>query len=220
MAEATAPHVLVEPRILYFGTPVVLVSTVNEDDTPNLTPMSSAWALGRHIALGLGGGSQGLANLKRTGECVLNLPSDDLWQAVERLAPLTGKNPVPAYKAEQFRYEKDKFGAARLTPTGSQCVRPPRVLECPLHIEARVCAVHPLGPEGGASVAVVEAVRIHAHPDIVAGPHHIDPAAWRPLIYNFRHYYGLGEKRGHTFRAEPLPGRAGGPAAPNRETPR
>jgi flavin reductase (DIM6/NTAB) family NADH-FMN oxidoreductase RutF len=33
---------VVEPRVLYFGTPVVLVSTSNEDGTANLSPMSSA----------------------------------------------------------------------------------------------------------------------------------------------------------------------------------
>jgi hypothetical protein len=30
----------------------------------------------------------------------------------------------------------------------------------------------------------------------------VDPARWQPLIYNFRHYYGLGEELGKTFRAE------------------
>jgi len=27
-------------------------------------------------------------------------------------------------------------------------------------------------------------------------------ALWQPLIYNFRHYYGLGQELGKTFRAE------------------
>jgi len=31
------PHVVTAPHILYLGTPVVLVSTVNENGTPNLT---------------------------------------------------------------------------------------------------------------------------------------------------------------------------------------
>ncbi len=35
-------HLTVEPKIFYFGTPVVLISTVNEDGTANLAPMSSA----------------------------------------------------------------------------------------------------------------------------------------------------------------------------------
>ena len=39
-------HVTIEPSILYVGTPVALLSTMNDDDTINLAPMSSAWALG------------------------------------------------------------------------------------------------------------------------------------------------------------------------------
>ena len=39
-------HVTSEPGILYFGTPVVLISSVNEDGTYNLAPMSSAFWLG------------------------------------------------------------------------------------------------------------------------------------------------------------------------------
>ena len=39
-------HVTSEPGILYFGTPVVLISTTNEDGSYNLAPMSSAFWLG------------------------------------------------------------------------------------------------------------------------------------------------------------------------------
>jgi hypothetical protein len=45
---------------------------------------------------------------------VLNVPGPELWKAEERLAPLTGKCPVPEAEAAQFRYEPDKFGASGL----------------------------------------------------------------------------------------------------------
>lgn len=195
---------VIAPKILYFGTPVVLISTCNEDGSANLAPMSSAWALGYTILLGLGARGKTAENLARGGECVLNLPSDDLWQAVERLAPLTGKNPVPDEKlSSAFRYERDKFGAARLTPMPSELVAPPRVAECPLHLEAVVRDIRPLGgAESGTLAVEVEVVRVHARAEIVHGERHICPAAWRPLIYNFRHYFGLGHELGKTFRSE------------------
>jgi flavin reductase (DIM6/NTAB) family NADH-FMN oxidoreductase RutF len=34
----------IEPKILYFGTPVALVSSINEDGSTNLAPISSCWA--------------------------------------------------------------------------------------------------------------------------------------------------------------------------------
>jgi flavin reductase (DIM6/NTAB) family NADH-FMN oxidoreductase RutF len=36
-------HIPVEPSILYFGPPVLLISTRNHDGTTNIAPMSSAW---------------------------------------------------------------------------------------------------------------------------------------------------------------------------------
>lgn len=196
------PHRVIAPSILYFGTPVVLISTCNLDGSPNLAPMSSAWALGQQVALGLGAAGQTTQNLARASECVLNFPSADQWQSVERLAPLTGTSPVPPHKAQQFRFQADKFGAAQLTPLPSHLVAPPRVQECPLQLEARVQAQYPLG-DGTAVVVVVDVVRVHAHPALLQDERHIDPQHWHPLIYNFRHYFGLGPELGKTFRAEP-----------------
>lgn len=44
---------------------------------------------------------------------------------------------------------------------------------------------------------------VHADPEIVVpGTHHVDPNAWSPLIYNFRHYFGLGDELGRSYRSE------------------
>lgn len=196
-------HTTITPPILYFGTPVVLISTSNPDGTPNLAPMSSAWALGSHVMLGLGKSGQTFANLERTRECVLNLPADDMWQAVERLAPLTGRNPVPEHKvAYGARFEPHKFESAGLHPVPSVSVAPPRVAECPLQLESRVHDIHDVGDGTSAAAVDVEVVRVHAATALI-GPdgHHILPDRWRPLIYNFRHYFGLGDALGSTFRA-------------------
>ena len=61
-------HLASEPAILYFGTPVVVISTVNEDGTFNLAPMSSAFWLGWRCMLGLGAASKTAHNLRRTRE--------------------------------------------------------------------------------------------------------------------------------------------------------
>jgi flavin reductase (DIM6/NTAB) family NADH-FMN oxidoreductase RutF len=94
-------HQVTQPAILYFGTPVVLISTVNEDGSFNLAPMSSAWWLGQRCVLGLAAVSKTTQNLIRTGECVLNLPDDSMVAAVDRIARTTGSNPVPAGKASR-----------------------------------------------------------------------------------------------------------------------
>jgi flavin reductase (DIM6/NTAB) family NADH-FMN oxidoreductase RutF len=95
----------ITPKILYFGTPVAIVSSANQDGNANLAPLSSFWALGWTIVLGLLRDTKTLQNLEQRPECVINLPSPDLWKQVERLAPLTGLNPVPGEKAAKFRHE-------------------------------------------------------------------------------------------------------------------
>jgi flavin reductase (DIM6/NTAB) family NADH-FMN oxidoreductase RutF len=59
-------HIRSEPAILYFGTPVVLISSVNEDGSYNLAPMSSAFWLGWRSILGLAGMSKTPQNMRRT----------------------------------------------------------------------------------------------------------------------------------------------------------
>src|ERR1700735_4234539 len=84
--------------ILYFGTPVALISTMNLDGTANLAPVSSARWLVWSCMLGLGQMGQTSDNLIRSRECVINLASDDLVTQVDRLALTTAKEPGPDNK--------------------------------------------------------------------------------------------------------------------------
>jgi flavin reductase (DIM6/NTAB) family NADH-FMN oxidoreductase RutF len=119
----------IEPKILYFGTPVALISSLNEDGETNLAPISSFWTLGWTTMLGLLDETKTADNVLRPPECVVNLPSPEMWEQVERLAPLTGKNPVPELKTKQLHFEKEKFQAAGLTPMRSELVKPARAKE-------------------------------------------------------------------------------------------
>lgn len=203
-AATTAPartptHTVIDPAILYFGTPVVLLSTVDTDGRVNLAPMSSVFWLRKTAVLGLGARSQTALNLTATGECVLNLPSSAQVDAVDRIALTTGRDPVSARKAAAgYRHEPDKFGRAGLTPVPSDIVRAPRVAECPVNLEARLVHRHPLErdePDAGSTVAFeVRVARVHVHEEIrtPGTAHRVDPDRWRPLVMSFQRFYGLG----------------------------
>ena len=193
-------HVKSEPSILYFGTPVILISTLNEDGTPNLAPMSSAFWLGWRCILGLSAKSKTTQNMIRTGECVLNLPSVGEVAAVNRLARTTGSNPVPESKMlKGYRHESDKFGIAGLTPMASESVATPRVQECPVQLEAVVEVTHGIAEDDsrqrGHLVCIeLRIQRVHIEESILMNsePNRIDPNKWRPLIMSFQEFYGLG----------------------------
>jgi flavin reductase (DIM6/NTAB) family NADH-FMN oxidoreductase RutF len=192
-------HVRSESPILYFGTPVVLISTINEDGTPNLSPMSSAWWLGWRCMLGLDASSKTTQNIKRTGECVLNLPSADMVAAVDAIARTTGSDPMPdAKQMRGYRTERQKFETAGLTPVPSESVTPPRVAECPVQMEATVTKIGDLS-EGDAvfsgflNTVQVSIERLHLDETIIkdGNPDRVDPDKWRPLIMSFAQFYGL-----------------------------
>src|SRR5690348_5933984 len=126
----------IDPAILYFGTPVVLIGSTNEDGSHNLAPMSSAWWIGGRCVLGIACNSKTTENMIRTRECVLNLPSADLVAAVDRLARTTGSDPVPQGKLYRgYRHAKDKFGLSGLTALSAETVNAPRAAECPVQME-------------------------------------------------------------------------------------
>jgi flavin reductase (DIM6/NTAB) family NADH-FMN oxidoreductase RutF len=195
-------HVSSDLKVLYFGTPVVLISSRNGDGSANVAPMSSAWWLGQSAMLGMGNRSKTTENLLRERECVINLVPSTLVDAVDLLAPLTGTDPVPERKAAKgYRFEPDKFGAAGLTPQESAVVKAPRVLESPIQLECVVEAAHGFG--GTATAFEVRVVRAHIEEGLlVPGTDYVDPVGWDPLIMKFCEYFGGAENLRRSTLAE------------------
>ena len=109
----------------------------------------------------------------------------------------TGKAEIAAYRLEQgYRYEPDKFGLTGLTEQDSELIRPSRVAECPIQLECRLAAAHPIDREGLHVTAFeVDVLRAHVEEQlIIPGTHYIDPDAWDPLIMKFCEFYGGGEQ--------------------------
>lgn len=206
-------HKTIEPGILYFGTPVILISTVNEDGSYNLAPMSSAFWLGWRCMLGLGSVSKTTQNMKRTYECVLNLPSVDNVASVNNLALTTGSNPVPGGKVQRgYRFVKDKFETADMTAVSSEIVDAPRVWECPVQLEAVVKTVHGLGEDdparqGQVNIFEVLIKRVHVDEAILMDGEcdRIDPDKWRPIIMSFQKFYGLESRQLHDSALAEIP---------------
>ena len=188
------------PAILYWGTPVVLITSQNEDGTNNIAPISSAWWLGHSCMLGLGADSKTTQNILRTGECVLNLPDESMVGNVNKLANTTGSNPVSQSKlSRDYSYVKDKWTHGNLSPCQSDLVNPDCVAECPVQMECQLVQSNPLWGDlpdrRGLALAIeVRVLRVHVLENLrmPGHPNRVDPDQWRPLIMSFREFYGLG----------------------------
>jgi flavin reductase (DIM6/NTAB) family NADH-FMN oxidoreductase RutF len=156
-----------------------------------------AWAA---VHAGSGSTLEDAAESAPHRECVLNLPSDNLVEMVNRLALTTGSDPVPPHKAQKgYRFERDKFGLSGFTTADSETVAAPRALECPVQLEARLERVHTLEEDDdqrkGSLVGLeVRVTRVHVDTSIQmdGAENRIDPDKWRPLIMSFQKFYGLG----------------------------
>jgi flavin reductase (DIM6/NTAB) family NADH-FMN oxidoreductase RutF len=200
----TRNFVKISPEILYFGTPVAVISSLNADGTTNLAAMSSFWALDDRFLLGLTSYGQTAANLERWSECVLNFPSPSEWEHVERLGHTTGRVHLLRYHHKAgIVHASNKFSVSGFTALKSELVRPDRAAECPVQIEARVLARHTAQGDSFVRCFELQRLRVHASPTILnAEGERIDVFAWSPLFYVFRHYFGKGDHLGKSFRAK------------------
>jgi len=195
-------HQTIEPAILYFGTPVVLISTLNEDGSYNLAPISSVFWLGWRCVIGISAFSKTTENLLKSGECVLNLPSQHQVAMVNRLALTTGSDPVPAGKLTKgYSYVKDKFRLAKATAIPSMQVSAPRVQECPVQLEASFVCSHSLAYDNAdlrnrLLCIELQIQEVHVEDELLmhGQKNRIAPNTWKPLIMSFQRFYGLSEE--------------------------
>lgn len=122
-------HLEVEQSILYFRT---RRPRVDGERRRLVQPRSNLVGVGSRPdggARARARSGRGPHNLRSRTDLVINLPEPSQWRAVERLAPMTGRHPVPETKAAGCRFERDKFAAARLdsstVPPGAASHRVP-----------------------------------------------------------------------------------------------
>ena len=184
------------PSMFYYGFPVVLLTTTDKDGNADVTPISCTFTLGTNAVIALVKLNKAYHNVMEVPEVVFNLASAEMWEKVEAIAPYTAQNPVPPQKQGKYTYTDDKFAIAGFTKLPSDKVRAPRIAECPIQAEAKVKQVN---DRDNFALIELEFVQVHAQDHLVIEENKINPLEWHPLIYNFKHYYGLGEHKGLNF---------------------
>ena len=152
--------------------PIGFVSTIDAEGNPNLAPFSffNAFSSNPPIVvfssnrrIGDNTTKDTLANIRATGECVINSVS---YGIVRQMAVCS------------VDYPKDvsEFTKSGLTPIPSEYVKPYRVKESHSHMECRVRDVITLGEHGGAGHLIVcDVLCIHLDEAVIDDRGRIDP---------------------------------------------
>jgi len=95
----------------------------------------------------------------------------------------------------------DKFGHAKLTPQPSDLVGSPRILECPVQMEAELMGSHEMmrdlpDRKGGVMALEVKILRVHVEDSLRLKGHEnrIDTDKWHPTFMVFQEFYGMSGK--------------------------
>ncbi|MBK5195356.1 MAG: flavin reductase family protein [Proteiniphilum sp.] len=119
--------------------------------------------------------------IKRNGEFVINLTTEDLARATDWCGVRSGK-------------DHNKFQEMKLTPGKATIVNAPIIEESPICIECRVKEIIPLGSHDMfiSEVVNVKAEEQFLHPETGR----FDMQKARLLAYSHGYYYGLGKQIG------------------------
>lgn len=135
--------------------PIGWISTVDSEGRPNLAPYSFFTLVSENpgiIAFSSAGWKDTIDNLQKTGECVCNLATLALMEAVNETSA-----PLPHGASE--------FARAGLTPVASTLVKPPRVGEAPAALECLLVQIDELkdlsGRPLGRFLALAQVVGIY-----------------------------------------------------------
>jgi flavin reductase (DIM6/NTAB) family NADH-FMN oxidoreductase RutF len=154
--------------------PIAWVSTQDAQGARNLAPFSFFNLVGYTppmvmFSVGSRAGEQKdtLRNIEALGEMVIHLPDEQLATAMNATSG-------------EYTAGVDEFDVAGLEAVPSVMVRPPRVAQAPIALEARLVQVVTV-PATGYTIVLAEVVYLHIRDGLLRSNGLIDAEAWRPI---------------------------------------
>ena len=118
--------------------------------------------------------------LKKTGEFVINLTTEELDFATDYCGVRSGR-------------DVDKFKEAHLTKEPAQFVKAPMIKESPVSIECRVTEVKELGSH---HMFLAEVLAVHAQQEYIDKNNKFQLNKAKPIVYSHGEYLGTGKSLG------------------------
>ena len=118
--------------------------------------------------------------LKKTGEFVINLTTEELAFATDYCGVRSGR-------------DVDKFKEAHLTKEPAQFVKAPMIKESPVSIECRVTEVKELGSH---HMFLAEVLAVYAQQEYIDKNNKFQLNKAKPIVYSHGEYLGTGKSLG------------------------
>lgn len=118
--------------------------------------------------------------LKKTGEFVINLTTEELAFATDYCGVRSGR-------------DVDKFKEAHLTKEPAQFVKAPMIKESPVSIECKVTEVKELGSH---HMFLAEVLAVHAQQEYIDKNNKFQLNKAKPIVYSHGEYLGTGKSLG------------------------
>lgn len=118
--------------------------------------------------------------LKKTGEFVINLTTEELAFATDYCGVRSGR-------------DVDKFKEAHLTKEPAQFVKAPMIKESPVSIECRITEVKELGSH---HMFLAEVLAVHAQQEYIDKNNKFQLNKAKPIVYSHGEYLGTGKSLG------------------------
>jgi flavin reductase (DIM6/NTAB) family NADH-FMN oxidoreductase RutF len=174
------------PTTLFFPTPVVLVTCVDQAGKPNIITLAWTGVVNSEppmVGISIRPERYSHACVKAAKEFVVNLPSEGMVRKVDACGVLSGK-------------ETDKFALMEWTPVPGEKVKPPLIEECLVQIE---CGVKEIISLGSHDLFLGQILALHVKEEILKEKGRIDMTKALPLVFcpGANEYWTLGRSIGH-----------------------
>ena len=168
---------------MLYPLPVVMVSVT--DGAGNDNVLTIAWAGTTSsdpamVSISVRPTRHSYEMIKKTGEFVINLTTEDLVYATDYCGVKSGR-------------DIDKFKKMKLTKEKASHVKAPMIAESPVNIECRVTKMEDLGVH---HMFLAEVLAIHVDDKYMNEDNKFCLDQAKPIVYSHGEYYGLGKKLG------------------------
>lgn len=173
--------VTLPPQTFVFPLPVLLVSSANQDGSPNIITVAWAGTLcSKPPMIGVSIRPERHSNrlMRDAGDFCVNIVDADILEKADLCGNVSGK-------------DVDKFERAGLTPGTARHVKAPLILECPVNIECVTRHVIPLGTH---DLFIGEVLQIHVDEEKLDRKGRLDTAKLSMVSYVMDEYWQLDRK--------------------------